>query len=170
MDKGSEAAKEAAELVLADDNFASITAAVREGRTGYANIKKVISWTLPTNAGEASTIVLALLLGLTLPITPVQILWLAIALVVAGQFAITYLPPLQQVFETESIGLRDALLILLLGITLFVIIELEKRLRLHLQQTAGATVAKAAKPDQAGPEWQLPDNRSNRINHAGTLQ
>jgi len=51
---GSEAAKEAAEIVLADDNFASIVAAIREGRTVYDNIKKVISWTLPTNAGEGS--------------------------------------------------------------------------------------------------------------------
>jgi magnesium-transporting ATPase (P-type) len=59
--KGSEAAKEASELVLADDNFASIAAAVREGRTVYDNIKKVISWTLPTNAGEALTIIVALL-------------------------------------------------------------------------------------------------------------
>lgn len=74
-EKGSEAAKEASELVLADDNFASIVAAVREGRTVYDNIRKVISWTLPTNAGEAMTIMVALLLGLTLPITPVQILW-----------------------------------------------------------------------------------------------
>ncbi len=72
---GSEAAKEAAELVLADDNFATIVAAVREGRTVYSNIKKVIGWTLPTNAGEAMTIVLALTFGMTLPITPVQILW-----------------------------------------------------------------------------------------------
>lgn len=73
--KGSEAAKEAAEFVLTDDNFASIAAAVREGRTVYDNIKKVISWTLPTNAGEAMTILVALLFGLTLPITPIQILW-----------------------------------------------------------------------------------------------
>jgi magnesium-transporting ATPase (P-type) len=73
--KGSEAAKEAAELVLADDNFASIVAAVREGRTVYDNIKKVISWTLPTSAGEAMTIVVALILGMALPVTPVQILW-----------------------------------------------------------------------------------------------
>jgi len=72
---GSEAAKEAADLVLADDNFASIAAAVREGRTVYDNLKKVISWNLPTNAGEAMVIVLALLLGLALPITAVQILW-----------------------------------------------------------------------------------------------
>jgi magnesium-transporting ATPase (P-type) len=74
--KGSEAAKEAADLVLTDDNFASIVAAVREGRTVYDNIRKVISWTLPTNAGEAATIMVALLFGLTLPITPIQILWI----------------------------------------------------------------------------------------------
>jgi len=74
--KGSEAAKEAAELVLADDNFASIAAAVREGRTVYDNIKKVISWTLPTSTGEAMAIIVALLAGLTLPITPIQILWI----------------------------------------------------------------------------------------------
>ena len=73
---GSEAAKEAAELVLADDNFASIVAAVREGRTVYDNLKKVISWTLPTNAGEGLTVACALLLGMVPPITPVQILWI----------------------------------------------------------------------------------------------
>jgi magnesium-transporting ATPase (P-type) len=74
--KGSEAAKEASELVLADDNFASIAAAVREGRTVYDNIRKVISWTLPTNGGEAMTVIVALLFGLTLPVTPIQILWI----------------------------------------------------------------------------------------------
>src|SRR6056297_52856 len=80
--KGSEAAKEAADLVLADDNFASIAAAVREGRTVFDNIKKVISWTLPTSFGEAATIVVALFAGLALPVTAVQILW--INLVTAG--------------------------------------------------------------------------------------
>ncbi|MFN9147183.1 MAG: cation-transporting P-type ATPase [Hyphomonadaceae bacterium] len=74
--KGSEAAKEAADLVLADDNFASIAAAVREGRTVYDNLKKVISWTLPTNAGESLVVILALLAGLALPVTAVQILWI----------------------------------------------------------------------------------------------
>jgi len=73
---GSEAAKEAAELVLADDNFASIVAAVRQGRTVYDNIKKVISWTLPTSTGEAMTVIVALLFGMTLPVTPIQILWI----------------------------------------------------------------------------------------------
>ncbi|PWK62361.1 HAD-IC family P-type ATPase [Roseicyclus mahoneyensis] len=90
--KGSEAAKEAAELVLADDNFASIAAAVREGRTVYDNIKKVISWTLPTNAGEALTIILALFAGMALPITAVQILWVNLATAVTLGLALAFEP------------------------------------------------------------------------------
>ncbi len=240
--KGSEAAKEASEIVLGDDNFASITAAVREGRTVYDNIKKVISWTLPTSAGEAVTIVVALFLGLALPITAVQILWvnlvtvatLGIALafeptehgtmrrpprsrneplldgvliwhialvsvlflaavfgifayatergypvelartmavnmlvvleifhlffirniygtsltwnmvrgtrvvwasviaVTAAQFAVTYLPPLQQVFQTQPVALLDGLLLVGIGVAFFAIIEAEKQLRIAL--------------------------------------
>ena len=72
---GSEAAKEAAEIVLADDNFATIAAAVKAGRTVYDNLKKAIIFLLPVNGGESLSLVAALLLGLTLPITPVQILW-----------------------------------------------------------------------------------------------
>ncbi len=90
--KGSEAAKEAAELVLADDNFASIAAAVREGRTVYDNIKKVISWTLPTNAGEAMCIIVALLLGMTLPVTPIQILWINLITAVTLGIALAFEP------------------------------------------------------------------------------
>ncbi|WP_188662799.1 cation-transporting P-type ATPase [Terasakiella brassicae] len=90
--KGSEAAKEAAELVLADDNFVSIAAAVREGRTVYDNIKKVISWTLPTNAGEAMTIIVALLAGMTLPITPVQILWVNLITAITLGIALAFEP------------------------------------------------------------------------------
>ena len=74
--KGTEAAKQSADMVLADDNFASIVDAVREGRTVYDNLKKVIAWTLPTNGGETFTIVAAILFGLTLPITPIQLLWI----------------------------------------------------------------------------------------------
>jgi len=73
--KGSEAAREAADLVLADDNFATIAAAVREGRTVFDNLKKVISWTLPTNAGESMVVVVALMAGQALPLTAVHILW-----------------------------------------------------------------------------------------------
>jgi len=242
--KGSEAAKEAAELVLADDNFASIASAVREGRTVYDNIKKVITWTLPTNAGEAMTIVIALFLGLSLPITALQILWIntvtavtlglalafepsedgtmlrpprsrsepllsgvliwSIALVstlfllavfgvytlalsqgysqglaqtmsmntlvvleifylffirniystsltwpaakgtpvvwacvisvTLAQFAVTYLPPLQAIFGTESVPLKDGLLVVAIGVFFFVLIETEKQMRLAFQR------------------------------------
>ena len=72
---GTEAAKEAAEIVLADDNFASITNAVEEGRTIYDNLRKTILFILPTNGGEAGTILVAIALGMVLPILPVQILW-----------------------------------------------------------------------------------------------
>jgi magnesium-transporting ATPase (P-type) len=241
--KGSEAAKEAAELVLADDNFASIVSAVREGRTVYDNIKKVISWTLPTNAGEAMTIIVALLLGATLPVTPIQILWInlitavtlgialafepteentmrrpprprheplltgelvwhivlvsvlflcgvygiftyaidrgysvelartlavntlvvmeifhlffirniygtsltwkavrgtkvvwtVVVIITLAQFAITYLPPLQAIFATESIPFWDGVLVIGIGVALFAIIETEKQIRLRLR-------------------------------------
>ena len=74
--KGSEVAKEAAEMVLADDNFASIAHAVEEGRTVYDNIRKAIVFIVPTNGGEAGIVVIAIFFGMTLPITPVQILWI----------------------------------------------------------------------------------------------
>ncbi|HWP01537.1 MAG TPA: HAD-IC family P-type ATPase [Methylococcus sp.] len=73
--KGTEAAKEAADMVLADDNFASIAHAVEEGRTVYDNLKKAIVYILPTSFGEAGAIVAAILFGVTAPITPLQILW-----------------------------------------------------------------------------------------------
>jgi magnesium-transporting ATPase (P-type) len=243
---GSEAAKEASEIVLADDNFASIVAAVREGRTIHDNITKVISWTLPTNAGEAMIIILALILGLSLPITPIQILWvnmitavtlgislafepteentmqrpprprneallsgglvwhivlvaslflagvfsiyeyavlreysenlartlslntlvvleifhlffirnmygtsltlkaiqgtrviwISIITVVIAQFAITYVPWLQSVFETEGVGLLDGFLIVGIGIMMFIVIEIEKQIRLRILKIA----------------------------------
>ena len=236
--KGTEAAKEASEMVLADDNFASIVAAVREGRTVYDNLTKVIAWTLPTNGGEAFTVIIAIAFGLTLPMTAIQILWInmvtavalgltlafepteagtmarpprrsreallsgrllwrilfvsalmvagtmgifslalreghsvdmartmavnaivvmeifylfsvryvhgssltwqgvlgtpavliGVAVVVAAQFAFTYAPPLQAVFGTEAVGLADGLAVVAVGVTLLVIVEIEKRL------------------------------------------
>ena len=73
---GTEAAKEAADMVLTDDNFASIAAAVEEGRGVFDNLVKFITWTLPTNIGEGLVILAAVLAGATLPILPVQILWI----------------------------------------------------------------------------------------------
>jgi magnesium-transporting ATPase (P-type) len=107
---GSEAAKEAAEIVLADDNFATIVAAIREGRTVYNNIKKVISWTLPTNAGEAMTIILALLLGLSLPITPVQILWVNMITAVTLGIALAFEPTEENTMQRPPRARSDALL------------------------------------------------------------
>ncbi len=73
---GTDVAKETADMVLTDDNFASIAAAVEEGRGVYDNLVKFIVWTLPTNFGEGLVILVAVLLGLPLPILPVQILWI----------------------------------------------------------------------------------------------
>lgn len=74
--KGTDAAKEASDVVLANDNFATIAAAVREGRAVYDNLKKFILFMLPTNGGEALVVIAAILLELTLPLTPAQILWI----------------------------------------------------------------------------------------------
>ncbi len=91
--KGSEAAKEASEMVLADDNFATITEAVRTGRTVYDNLKKTILFILPTNGGEALVLMAAILLGSTLPITPVQILWVNMVTAVTLALALAFEPP-----------------------------------------------------------------------------
>jgi Ca2+-transporting ATPase len=72
---GTDVATEAADIVLTDDNFATIEAAVEEGRGVFDNLKKFITWTLPTNLGEGLVILVAVFLGTTLPILPVQILW-----------------------------------------------------------------------------------------------
>ena len=90
--KGSEATKEAADIVLADDNFATIAAAVREGRTVFDNIKKVISWLLPTSGGEALVVIVALLLGLTLPVSPIQILWINLITAITLGIALAFEP------------------------------------------------------------------------------
>ncbi|MFP5466160.1 MAG: cation-transporting P-type ATPase [Gammaproteobacteria bacterium] len=74
--KGTDAAKEASDIVLANDNFATIAAAVREGRAVYDNLKKFILFMLPTNGGEALVVIAAILFELTLPLTPAQILWI----------------------------------------------------------------------------------------------
>ncbi|MBU1057629.1 MAG: cation-transporting P-type ATPase [Proteobacteria bacterium] len=73
---GTDVSKEAADMVLTDDNFSSIEAAVEEGRGVFDNLTKFIVWTLPTNLGEGLVILTAIFLGITLPILPVQILWI----------------------------------------------------------------------------------------------
>lgn len=91
--KGTEAAKEAAEMVLADDNFASIAAAVEEGRTVYDNLRKAVIYVLPTSTGQAAMVLIAVLLGTTLPITPVQILWVNMVTAITLSMAFAFERP-----------------------------------------------------------------------------
>jgi len=88
--KGTEVAKEAAEMVLADDNFATIAHAVEEGRTVYDNIKKAIVFIMPTNGAEAGMVLFAILFGMTLPITPVQILWINMVTAITLALALSF--------------------------------------------------------------------------------
>ena len=90
--KGTEVSKEASEMVLADDNFASIARAVEEGRTVYDNLRKTLLFLLPTNGGQAGVVVLAVLAGLILPITPVQILWVNMVTAVTLGLALAFEP------------------------------------------------------------------------------
>jgi magnesium-transporting ATPase (P-type) len=97
--KGTEVTKEAAEMVLADDNFASIVHAVEEGRTVYDNLRKSILFILPTNGGEALTILAAILLGRALPLTPVQVLWVNMVTAVTLALALAFEPPESEVMK-----------------------------------------------------------------------
>jgi Ca2+-transporting ATPase len=90
--QGSEASKEAAGMVLADDNFSSIVNAVKEGRRIYTNIRKTITFLLPTNGAESLAILLAVLAGAMLPITPVQILWVNMVTAVTLGLALAFEP------------------------------------------------------------------------------
>ncbi len=90
--KGTEVTKDASDMVLADDNFASIAKAVEEGRTIYDNLRKAILFILPTNGAEAFVIMAAILMGIALPITPVQILWVNMVTAVTLAIALSFEP------------------------------------------------------------------------------
>ncbi|MCC5890509.1 MAG: cation-transporting P-type ATPase [Alkalibacterium sp.] len=90
--KGTEVAKEASEMVLADDNFATIVNAVKEGRRVYDNLKKTILFILPTNGAEALLVMAALLVGMDMPLTPVQILYVNMVTAVTVALALAFEP------------------------------------------------------------------------------
>ncbi|WP_235840383.1 cation-translocating P-type ATPase [Corynebacterium yudongzhengii] len=90
--KGTQATKDAADIVLADDNFATIGAAVKMGRTIFDNLQKAIAFMLPTNGAQGLVILVAMLFGLTLPITPVQILWVNLITAVTLSLALSFEP------------------------------------------------------------------------------
>ncbi|VGP28561.1 putative cation-transporting ATPase F [Klebsiella quasipneumoniae subsp. similipneumoniae] len=88
--KGTEVTKEAADMVLTDDNFATIASAVREGRRVYDNLKKTILFVMPTNLAQGLLIVIALLAGNVLPLTPVLILWMNMATSATLSFGLAF--------------------------------------------------------------------------------
>lgn len=108
--KGTEVAKEAAEMVLTDDNFASIEHAVEEGRTVYDNLKKSILFILPTNGGEALTIIAAIVLGRLLPITAAQILWINMITAVTLALTLAFEPSEKNVMQRPPRDSREPLL------------------------------------------------------------
>ena len=90
--KGTEATKEAAEFVLADDNFATIRSAIAEGRRIYDNLRKSIVFLLPTNGAQSLVILIAVVFGLTLPLTSVQVLWINMVTAVTLSLSLAYEP------------------------------------------------------------------------------
>jgi Ca2+-transporting ATPase len=124
---GTEVAKEASAMVLTDDNFASIVAAVEEGRAVYDNLRKFVVWTLPTNAGQALVVVAAALLGTTLIMLPVQILWLNMTTALALGLMLVFEPKETDVMAraprppTEPLLDRQLVLrILIVGVLLLI--------------------------------------------------
>lgn len=107
---GTEVSKEAAEMVLLDDNFASIERAVEEGRTVYNNLRKTILFILPTNGGECLTLVAALLLGTLLPILPLHILWINLVTTVALAVTLAFDPVDADIMSQKPRDPREPLL------------------------------------------------------------
>lgn len=96
---GTEVAKEAADMLLTDDNFASIEAAVEEGRAVYKNLLKAICFILPVNGGESMTILLSTLLARDLPILSLQVLWLNMLNSITMTVPLAFEPKAQNVMQ-----------------------------------------------------------------------
>ena len=136
--KGTEAAKEAAEIVLADDNFASIAAAVEEGRTIYDNLRKAIVYILPTSGGQAGMVLIAILLGIALPITPVQILWVNMVTAVTLSLSLAFERPAADVMRRPPRDPREPLIsgFLLWRVGLVSVLMVAGSLGLYLWESA----------------------------------
>jgi magnesium-transporting ATPase (P-type) len=89
---GTDAAKETADIVLKDDNFATIVAAVEEGRDVYSKVQRIIAWAIPTNIGEALMLLIAITLGIVLPLMPLQILWINLVTAIALAIPLAFEP------------------------------------------------------------------------------
>ncbi len=108
--KGTEVSKDASEIVLADDNFATIVNAIEEGRTVYDNIRKALLFILPTNGAEALVLMSAILLGIVMPITPAQILWVNMVTAVTLALALSFEPMESNVMERPPRGAGESIL------------------------------------------------------------
>jgi P-type Ca2+ transporter type 2C len=108
--KGTEVAKDASEMVLADDNFATIVNAIKEGRTVYDNIKKALFFILPTNGAESLVLMAAVVLGVTMPISPAQILWVNMVTAVTLALSISFEPMESNVMRRPPRGSKQAIL------------------------------------------------------------
>lgn len=107
---GTEVAKDAGDMVLTDDDFATIEAAVEEGRGVFDNLVKFIVWTLPTNMGEGMVLLVAIVLGATLPILPTQILWINMTTAVALGLMLAWEPKEPGIMERPPRDPRKSLL------------------------------------------------------------
>ncbi len=107
---GTEVAKEAADMILTDDNFASIEAAVEEGRTVYRNLLKAIAFILPVNGGESMTILISVLLARALPILALQVLWLNMVNSIAMTVPLAFEPKSEQVMRRPPRNPNERLL------------------------------------------------------------
>ena len=108
--KGTEATKDAADVVLADDNFATIAGAMKMGRTIYDNLRKAIVFMLPTNGAQGLVIFVAMLVGMTLPITPLQVLWVNLITAVTLSLALSFEPAEPGIMERRPRDPRASLL------------------------------------------------------------
>jgi magnesium-transporting ATPase (P-type) len=107
--RGTDAAREASDLILTDDNFATIARAVKQGRVVFDNIKKSLLFILPTNGGQAGLILVALLLGLTMPVTVGQILWVNMVTAVTLALALAFEPAEPGVMQQPPRARREPL-------------------------------------------------------------
>ena len=150
-DKGTEAAKDASDMVLTDDNFASIRAAIEEGRGTFDNLVKFIVWTLPTNLGEALVVLVAVVMAGTLPITPVQILWINMSTALLLGLMLAFEPKEPGIMDrpprapgapiiTTEIAVRIGLVGAILVISAFGLFELERSMGAGLAEARTVAV------------------------------
>jgi len=144
--KGTEATKDAADIVLADDNFATIERAVEEGRRIYDNIRKSVVFLLPTNGAQSLVILVAVLFGLTLPLAPVQILWVNLITAVTLSLALAAEPAEPTIMHRPPRDPAEPLLSrpsLALVLATSVIIGAATLLVFALERQAGVDVARS---------------------------